>query len=49
MSRKALEMEHLSLYTGYMRETRRDSSYTEDPVRHVMEDSGNKHFFYMVP
>jgi len=25
-----LEMEHLSLYTGYMMETRRDSSYTED-------------------
>jgi hypothetical protein len=49
MSRKALEMEHLSLYTGYVRENRRDSSYTEDSVRHVMEGSGNKHFLYMAP
>jgi hypothetical protein len=49
MSRKALEMEHLSRYTGYMRETRRDGSYTEDTERHVMEGSGNKHFFYMAP
>jgi hypothetical protein len=42
-------MEHLSLYAGYVRETQRDSSYTEDFVRHVMEGSGNKHFFYMAP
>jgi len=49
MSRKALEMEHLSRYTGYMKETQRDGSYTEDSERHEMEGSGNKHFLYMVP
>jgi len=44
MSRKALEMEHLSLYTGSVRETWMESSYTEDSERHVMEGSGNGTF-----
>jgi hypothetical protein len=39
ISRKALEMEHLW----------REGCYTEDSVRHVIEGSGNKHFFYRAP
>jgi hypothetical protein len=44
MSWKALEMEHLSLYRRFMRETWRESSYTGDSNRHVMEASGNGTF-----
>jgi len=44
MSWKALEMEHLSPYRGSMRETWRESFYTEDSERHVMEGSGNGTF-----
>jgi len=44
MSRKALEMEHLSLYRGAVRGTWRESSYTEDSDRQVMEGSGNRTF-----
>ena len=47
--KKALEMSHLTLYTGSMRRTQRDGSYTEDSDRHVIEGSGNKHFIYMAP
>ena len=46
VSRKALEMEHLSLYRGFVRGTCRESSYTEDYERHVMEGSGNRALFY---
>jgi len=42
MSRKALEMEHLSPIRGSVWETWRDSSYTEGYDKHVMEGSGNK-------
>jgi len=44
MSRKALEMEHLSLYIGFARKTWREGSYTEDSERHVMEGFGNGPF-----
>jgi hypothetical protein len=42
MSRKALEMEHLSLYRGAVRGTWRESSCTENSLRQVMEGSRNK-------
>jgi hypothetical protein len=41
MSRKALEKEHFSPYTGFVRGTWREGSHTE---RHVMEGSGNTSF-----
>jgi hypothetical protein len=42
MSRKAFEMEHLSLsHIGSVRGTWREGSYTEDSERHVIEGSGN--------
>jgi hypothetical protein len=44
MSHKALGMEHPSLYTGSVRETWMESSYTEDSERHVMEGSRNGTF-----
>jgi hypothetical protein len=37
MSRKALEMEHLSLYGGSVRGTWREGSCTEDSERHVWD------------
>jgi hypothetical protein len=40
MSRKALEMQHLSLYKGPVRGTWRDGSYTEGSERQVIEGSG---------
>jgi len=49
MSWKVLEMEYLSLYRGFVRETWRESSYTEDSKRYVMEGSGNGTFFYRAP
>jgi len=42
MSSKALEMEHLILYTGSIRGTWKVGSYTEDSKKLVMEDSGNR-------
>ena len=44
MSRKALEMEQLPLYTGYVRGTWRKGCYTEVSDRHVTEGSGNGAF-----
>jgi hypothetical protein len=44
MSRKALEMEHISLYRGCVRRTWREGSYTEACKRHVMEGSGQGAF-----
>jgi hypothetical protein len=44
MSRKALEMEHLSPYTGSVWGTWREGSYTEGSERHVMESSENGAF-----
>jgi hypothetical protein len=42
MSRKAMEMEHLFVYTGFVRGTWREGSNTEGSERHVMEGSGNR-------
>jgi hypothetical protein len=44
MSRKALEMEHLSPYEGPVRGTWREGSYTEDSKRPVIEGPGNGAF-----
>jgi len=44
MSIKVSEMEHHSPYRGYVRETWREGSYTEDSERYVMETSGNAAF-----
>jgi hypothetical protein len=44
MSMKVLEMEHHSPYRGYVRETWREGSFTEDSDRYVMERSGNAAF-----
>jgi hypothetical protein len=44
MSKKALEMEHLSPFRGSVRGTWREGSYTEGSERHVMEGSGNGAF-----
>jgi hypothetical protein len=41
MSRQALEMEHLFLYTGCVRGSWREGSYNEDSEVHVMEGSEN--------
>jgi len=41
MSRKTLEMKHLSPFGDSVRGTWRDSSYTEGYNRHVMEGSEN--------
>ena len=46
MSRKAVEMEHLSPYRGFVRGIYREGSYTDDSDRQVTEDSGNGAFFY---
>jgi hypothetical protein len=40
MSRKVLEMEHLSSYSGSVKGTWREGSFTEDSERHVLEGSG---------
>jgi hypothetical protein len=47
MSRMALEMKHLCLYRGSVRGTWRESSYTEDSERHVIEGSGNGAFLFI--
>jgi hypothetical protein len=44
MSGKALEMEHLFLYTDCVRGTWREGSYNEDSEVHVIEGSGNGAF-----
>jgi len=44
MSMKVLEMEHHSPYTGYVRGTWREGSYTKDSERHLMEGTGNEAF-----
>jgi hypothetical protein len=44
MSRKALEMEHLSPYRGSVRGTWREGSGTEDSERHELEGSGKGAF-----
>jgi hypothetical protein len=44
MSRKVLEMEHLSPYSGSVIESWTEDSCTEDPERHVMEGSGKGEF-----
>jgi hypothetical protein len=41
MSRKALEMKHLILYTGSKRRTWKEGSYIEESGKHAMEGSGN--------
>jgi hypothetical protein len=46
MSRKASEMEHLSLFRGSSTGTWREDSHTEDSKRHVMEGTETVHFFY---
>ena len=40
MSRKALDMENLSPYSGFLRGTWREGSYTDDSARHETEGSG---------
>jgi len=45
MSRKALEMEHLSPGRGFVRRAWREGSYTWDSERHVMECCGKGVFF----
>jgi len=40
MSRKALGMENLSPYSGFMRGTWREGSYTDDSERLETEDPG---------
>jgi hypothetical protein len=40
MSMKFLEMEHLTLFRGYMSSTWKEGSYTEDSERYVVEGSG---------
>ena len=40
MSRKALDMENLSPYSGFMRGTWREGSYTDDSEGHKTEGSG---------
>jgi len=44
MSRKALGMENLSPYSGFMRGTWREGSYTKGSEGHVMEGSGIQEF-----
>jgi hypothetical protein len=44
MSRKDLEMEHLSLYRDSMRGTWREGAYIQDSERHVIEGSGSGAF-----
>jgi hypothetical protein len=46
MSGKALEGEHLSLYTGSVRGTWREGSHTEDSKTHVIEGSGKGAFLF---
>jgi len=40
MSRKALDMENLSPYSGFLRGTWREGSYADDSARHETEGSG---------
>jgi hypothetical protein len=40
MSRKALEMEHLSPYSGSVRGSWRNGSGVDGPDRHILEGSG---------
>jgi hypothetical protein len=47
MPRKALEMEHFSLYRGSVRGTWMGGSCTEDSKRHVIEGSGNGAFLFI--
>jgi hypothetical protein len=44
MSRKALEMNHLSLYRRLREGNLKAVPYTVDSERHVMDDSGNAAF-----
>ena len=44
MSRKALEVEHLSFYRDSVNGTWREGAYTEDSERHVIEGSVNGAF-----
>jgi hypothetical protein len=44
ISKKALEMEHQSVYRGYVRGTWREGSYIEVSEKHVMEGSGKGAF-----
>jgi hypothetical protein len=44
MSRKPLEMRHLSPYTSSVRGMCREGSYSGESERHVMEGSGNTAF-----
>jgi hypothetical protein len=44
MSRKILEMEHLSLFRGSVISTWREGFYTENPERYVVEGSGTGAF-----
>jgi hypothetical protein len=46
MSGKALEGEHLSLYSGSLRGTWREGSHTADSKRHVIEGSGKGAFIF---
>jgi hypothetical protein len=45
ISRRAVEMEHLSPNRGFVRGAWRDGSYAKDFERHVMEGSGHEHFY----
>jgi hypothetical protein len=47
MSRKTLEMKHLSIYTSSVRGTCREGFYSGDFERHVMESSGNTAFLLL--
>jgi hypothetical protein len=44
LSRKALEMEHPSLYRGFVRGGWKEGSYSESSERYEMEGSGNGAF-----
>jgi hypothetical protein len=46
MSRKALKMEHISLYLGSVKVTRMDSYYTADFESHVTGGSGKEAFLF---
>jgi hypothetical protein len=44
MSRKALKMDHISLYRGSVKVTRMDSNYTADYEKHVTGGSRKEAF-----
>jgi hypothetical protein len=46
VSRKALKMEHIFIYRGFVKVTRMDSYYTADSERHITEGSGNEAFLF---